>query len=126
MSFIRSVSMTSRIKSRRPLRAVAKVPVTGSSSIARIALSRPARTAYYVLGTAGLAALAVALIGPKRLQREVIQPLRGALEPQAEKLWADSKPLRDQIGGLFQSATPTGRERLVRSFQSWIGHFHAT
>ena len=118
--------MTSRIKSRRPLRAVAKVPVTGSSQLARIALSRPARTAYYVLGTAGLAALAVALIGPKRLQREVIAPLRGALEPQAEKLWADSKPLRDQIGGLFQSATPTGRERLVRSFQSWIGHFHAT
>ena len=27
---------------------------------------------------------------------------------------------------MFKSATPTGRERLVRSFQSWIGHFHAT
>ena len=33
-------------------------------------MSRPARTAYYVLGTAGLAALAVALVGPKRLERE--------------------------------------------------------
>ena len=115
--------MTSRIKSRRPARAVA---VTKSSSLARMALSRPARTAYYVLGTAGLAALAVALVGPARIQRDVIQPLRGALEPQAEKLWADAKPLRDQIAGVFQSATPTGRERLVRSFQSWIGHFHAT
>ena len=51
--------MTSRVKSRRPLRPVAKVPV--ASPIARIALSRPARTAYYVLGTAGLAALAAAL-----------------------------------------------------------------
>jgi hypothetical protein len=79
-----------------------------------------------VLGTAGLAALAVALIGPKRLEREVIRPLRGTLEPQAEKLWADSKPLRDQIAGLFKTATPSGRERLVRSFQSWVGHFHAT
>jgi hypothetical protein len=34
--------------------------------------------------------------------------------------------LRQQIASLFQSATPSGRERLVRSFQSWIGHFHAT
>ena len=34
--------------------------------------------------------------------------------------------LRDQIAGLFRTATPTGRERLVRSFQSWIGNFHAT
>ena len=117
------------LKSRRSLRSVARVPAAKPSLVNivnRIAFSRPARTAYYVLGTAGLAALAVALIGPKRLEREVIRPLRGTLEPQAEKLWADSKPLRDQIAGLFKSATPSGRERLVRSFQSWVGHFHAT
>src|SRR3954467_4204758 len=116
---------------RRPVRAVnavAKSPSRSSlaASISRVALSRPARTAYMVLGTAGLAALAVALVGPKRLEREVIKPLRGALEPQAEKLWSDSKPLRDQIAGLFKSASPVGRERLVKSFQSWVGHFHAT
>jgi hypothetical protein len=116
---------------RRPARsgtAVAK-PSSRSSlaaSVSRIALSRPARAAYVVLGTAGLAALAVALIGPKRLEREVFKPLRGVIEPQAEKLWADAKPLREQIAGLFKSASPSGRERLVRSFQSWIGHFHAT
>ncbi len=79
-----------------------------------------------MLGTAGLAALAVALIGPKRLERTVIEPLRGTIEPKAEKLWTDAKPLRDQIAGVFQSATPAGRARLIRSFQSWIGHFHAT
>jgi hypothetical protein len=117
------------LKSRRPVRSVARVPVAKPSlvnSVSHIAFSRSARTVYYVLGTAGLAALAVALIGPKRLEREVIRPLRGTIEPQAEKLWADSKPLRDQIAGLFKSATPSGRERLVRSFQSWVGHFHAT
>jgi hypothetical protein len=122
--------MTTPMKSRRALRSAARVPAKSSaaksSAIARIALSRPARTAYVVLGTAGLAALAVALIGPARLQREVIKPLRGAIEPGAEKLWADAKPLRNQIAGLFQSATPDGRARLVRSLQSWIGHFHAT
>lgn len=113
---------------RRPIRAAVTKASSGSSlaaSVSRIALSRPARTAYFVLGTAGLAAIAVALVGPKRIEREVLKPLRGAIEPQAEKLWADAKPLRDQIAGLFKSAGP-GRERLVRSFQSWIGHFHAT
>ena len=105
-------------------RAAAKPSLT--ASLSRLALSRPARTAYVVIGTAGLAALAIALVGPKRLEREVLRPLRGAIEPQAEKLWADSRPLREQIAGLFHSATPTARERLVRSFQGWIGHFHAT
>ena len=116
---------------RRPVRAVTQVhrAVTKPSltaSLSRIALSRPARAAYVVIGTAGLAALAIALVGPKRLEREVFKPLRGAIEPQAEKLWAESRPLRDQIAGLFQSANPTGRARLARYFQSWIGHFHAT
>ena len=114
---------------RRPVRAVVAKSSSRSSlaaTVSRIALSRPARAAYVVLGTAGLAAIAVALIGPKRIEREVLRPLRGAIEPQAEKLWADSEPLREQIAGLFQSASPTGRERLIRSFQSWIGHFHAT
>lgn len=116
---------------RRAVRAVEKVHhnVTSPSllgTVSRLALSRPARAAYIAVGTVGLAALAVAVIGPKRIEKEVLKPLRGAIEPQAEKLWADSRPLRQQIASLFQSATPTGRERLVRSFQSWIGHFHAT
>jgi hypothetical protein len=118
---------TNHSRPKRALRPVAQHRSPSlTTSISRVAMSRPARTAYYIIGTAGLAALAVALIGPKRLEREVIKPLRGAIEPQAEKLWSDSKPLRDQIAGLFKSASPGGRERLVRSFQSWIGHFHAT
>ena len=116
---------------RRPVRAITQVhrPVTQlswSDRLMRLAVSRPARTAYVVIGTAGLAALAVALIGPRRIEREVIKPLRSAIEPQADRLWAESRPLREQIAGLFRSASPAGRERLVRSFQSWIGHFHAT
>ena len=116
---------------RRAVRAVEKIHhnVTSPSlmeTVSRIAVSRPARAAYIAVGTVGLAALAVALIDPKRIEQDVLKPLRGAIEPQAEKLWADSRPLRQQITSLFQSATPSGRERLVRSFQSWIGHFHAT
>jgi len=95
-------------------------------TLARIANSRQARAAFITVGAIGLAAVAVALVGPRRIERDVIKPLRGAIEPQAEKLWADAKPLRNRIAGLFQSATPSGREKLVKNFQGWIGHFHAT
>ena len=53
----------------------------------------------------------MAVVGPKRIERDVIKPLRGAIEPQAEKLWADSRPLREQFAGLFRNATPAGREQ---------------
>ncbi|MES2472451.1 MAG: hypothetical protein V4601_06370 [Pseudomonadota bacterium] len=116
---------------RRAVRAVeiARHSVTTPSlitAVARLALSRPAKAAYVAVGAVGLAALAVALIGPKRIEQDVLKPLRGAIEPKAEKLWADSQELREQIAGLFQSATPVGREQMARNFQSWIGHFRAT
>ena len=123
--------MATTVRSRRrPVRAVQQVrrntPSGLSGNLLKLAASPPARAAFAVIGTIGLTAVAIALVGPKRIERDVIKPLRGAIEPQAEKLWSDSKPLREQIAGLFKSATPSGREKLVRSFQSWIGHFHAT
>jgi hypothetical protein len=115
---------------RKAVRAVEKVAKPAVPAVSRGLLrtiNTPAfRTTALLIGTAGLAALAVAIVGPKRIQRDVIKPLRGVIEPQAEKLWADSRGLREQFASLFRSATPTGREKLVRSFQSWIGHFHAT
>src|SRR5258706_13014874 len=84
------------LKSRRSLRSVARVPAAKPSlvgSVNRIAFSRPARTAYYVLGTAGLAAPAVARIGPKRLGREVKRLLRGPHEPHGHKPPVAYKPL---------------------------------
>jgi hypothetical protein len=92
----------------------------------RIAFSKPARIAYVMAGAAGLAALTVVVIGPKRLERNVLRPLRGAVEPQAEKLWSDSRQLRDQIAGLLRNTAPASRARLAKNLQSWIGHFHAT
>jgi hypothetical protein len=78
------------------------------------------------VGTVGLAALAVALVGPSRIRRGVTRPLREAIEPQAERLWAQSEPLRTQLTRLMKTAPPAARARLARSFQSWIGHFHAS
>src|SRR6476659_6035129 len=96
---LRSAPMaTSTRTRRRPVRAVTQVRRAAQSRSLTNNLLKMAGT------PTARAALAVALIGPKRIQSEVITPLRGKLEPQAEKLWDDSKPLREQIAGLFQSA----------------------
>jgi hypothetical protein len=46
------------------------------------------------IGALGLISLAVALFGPRRLQREVLRPMQTALTGRAEKLWTDAKRLR--------------------------------
>jgi len=108
--------------SHRPRRRRKRpTPVT----LLRAASSPTARAAYVVIGTIGLAALAVAIIGPKRVRREVLEPLRDAVQPHAEKAWADARPLRDQIAKLLEHASPEGRKQLARHFQSWLGHFRA-
>jgi hypothetical protein len=78
-----------------------------------------------VIGTVGLIALAVAVVGPRRIERRVYKPVRNAVEPRLEKLWADAGPLRQQIAELLENANPEGRKRLVTNFQSWIGRFTA-
>jgi hypothetical protein len=95
------------------------------TSLVGLATSRPARLFYIVAGTAGLIALTVALVGPKRIERTVYRPLRDAVEPRAEKLWADTQGVREQIAALLENVSPSGRTRLVSSLQSWIGRFTA-
>ena len=93
----------------------------------RAATSPAAKVTYIAVGTAGLAALAIAIFGPRRFQREIVKPVREAVSDQAERLWNEAKPLRCQLGGLIESAaSEQGREKLIRSFQSWIGHFRAS
>ena len=95
------------------------------ASLIGIATSRPARVFYVVVGTAGLIALTVAVVGPKRIERTVYRPLRDTVDPRAEKLWADARPVREQIAALLENVSPRGRARLVSSLQSWIGRFTA-
>ena len=89
------------------------------------ALSSAARAAIVLVGTVGLVALAVAIVGPKRIRRDVLESVRDAVEPRVEKAWANTRPLRDQIAALLEKASPERRKTLVRDFQSWIGHFRA-
>lgn len=94
-------------------------------SIPRAFTSPLARKTYVVIGTLGLTALAVAVIGPKRVRREVLEPIQDAIEPHAQKAWAEALPLRAQIAELLEKTSPAGRKKLARDFQSWIGHFRA-
>lgn len=95
--------------------------------VPRIAIGSPARiAALVVIGAVGLIALAAALDPYERFHIRVIGPLRRTVEPQAEKLWTESQPLRRQIASFFQNTEPRLREQLIRNFQSWIGHFRAT
>lgn len=101
------------------------VNLSPRASLIAIATSRPARIFYVVVGAAGLIALAVALVEPKRIERKVYRPLVDAVEPRASKLWADTGPVREQIAALLENVSPRGRARLVSSLQSWIGRFTA-
>jgi hypothetical protein len=122
--------MTSQRPRRRSVKAVARIVHAKprrnlSASLRRAATSKPAKAAYVALGTIGLAALAVAILGPKRLEKDVLKPLQKAVGPQAEKLWDQARPVREQLTGLFRRAGGE-REKLVRDFQSWLGHFRAS
>jgi hypothetical protein len=92
-----------------------------------MATSPAAIRIYTVIGLAGATALAIGMFGPKRFQREILQPVQNRVSDQAGQLWTDSRPLREQIGRMFaQVGDEAGREKLVRSFQSWVGRFRAT
>jgi hypothetical protein len=95
-------------------------------AILHLASSPPAHAAYVALGVLGLVTLAVAILGPKRVRQQLLEPLRDLMEPHAEKAWSDAEPLRHQIAVLLEHSTPAGREHLARDLQSWIGHFRAS
>src|SRR5215469_8911986 len=111
---------------RHPIPTRSRSPRLGSPFYR--AVTSPAAKAVFVgVAAAGLAALAIAIFGPKRFQRVVVDPVRTAVADQTERLWAEAQPLRTQLTRLMARATSEGtREKLVRSFQSWIGHFRAS
>ena len=115
-------------KPKRARRSAAKAKGAAKTPASTHPLQRlgtPAKAALIAVGTLGLAAVAVAIIGPRRLEREVLAPLQKAVAPQAEKLWDQAGPVREQLTGLFRRAG-NEREKLARDFQSWIGHFRAS
>lgn len=118
--------MAARTRRSTVAHPVSRPPRLGAR-LYRAATGPAAKSAYVAVGIVGLAGLAIAIFGPRRFQREIVQPVRSAVSDQAEKLWGEAQPLRAQLSSLMQRATSeAGREKLVRNFQSWIGHFRAT
>lgn len=92
----------------------------------RLASSPTARSAYVVIGALGLAALAVGIVGAKRVRRRAVDPIGEYLEPHYQVAWDEIGPIREQISALFEKVGPEGRRRLASHFQSWVGHFRAS
>src|SRR5215475_14483727 len=99
---------------RSPTRTPSRPPRQGSAFY-RAATSPAAKAAYVGVAAVGLTALAIGILGPRRFQQVVIQPVRSAVADQTERLWADARPLRNQLTDLMARAASDGtREKLVR------------
>jgi len=102
-------------------------------SAARSSLATfPLRTAFIVVGVVGLAALGIALFGPRRIRDEIIRPMAeltyapvaAAVGPQADRAWAETRAWRDRVGRILDSInTSEVREMVAARLAQWIERF---
>ena len=92
----------------------------------------PVRTVFVVAGVIGLAALGIALFGPRRFRDEVIrpigalayEPLAAAVTPQADRAWAETRAWRDRVGRILESInTAEVRDQVAARLSNWIERF---
>ncbi len=101
----------------------------------RSALDGPlVRTVAIAVGIVGLAALAVALVGPKRVRDELLAPisnatwvpLTAAVTPQAERAWAETRPWRDRLSSILSSVnTEEVRSLVAERLSHWVERFRS-
>jgi len=110
---------------------------TGSHGAVRRARSSlladfPMRTAFVVAGVIGLAALGIALLGPRRFRDEIVrpigalayEPLAAAVAPQADRAWAETRAWRDRVGRILESInTAEVRDQVASRLSDWIERF---
>ncbi len=99
----------------------------------RALVAKPAvRTAIVVAGVAGLAALAVAILGQRKVRDDFVrrleavswEPLTAAVAPQADRIWADTRPWRDQVTRLLSSInTEEVRDLVAQRLSQWMERF---
>ena len=92
----------------------------------------PIRTIAVIAGVAGLAALGIALFGSRRFQDEIVRPiaaatlvpLSAAVAPQADRVWAETRPWRDHVGRMLSSInTQEVREAIADRLSHWLDRF---
>ena len=93
----------------------------------------PVRTIAIVIGVAGLAALGIALFGPRRFRDEVVHPLSAAtllplaaaVAPQADRVWAETRPWRNQVARVLSSInTEEVRDLIAQRLSKWVERLH--
>jgi hypothetical protein len=92
----------------------------------------PWRTIAIVVGVAGLVALGSALLGSRRFRDDVARPLSAAallplaaaVAPQADRVWAETRPWRDYVGRVLASInTEEVREAVAERLSHWVDRF---
>ena len=117
-----------------PTRKAAKSqskPLARTTAVRRrkIAAPFPWRVLFVVAGVAGLAALGAAAMGSRRIREEYVKPigaaalapLTAAVAPQADRVWEETRPWRNQMARAFASInTSDVREQVVGQLSRWI------
>jgi hypothetical protein len=92
----------------------------------------PIRTIAVVIGVAGLCALGAAAFGSRRFRDDVIRPfsaatllpVAAAIAPQADRVWAETKPWREHVGRVLSSInTEEVRDQIAQRLTHWIDRF---
>ncbi len=120
---------------RKSVRAATKVLARGSVPSRKRTAPKslfdavPVRTIAIVVGVAGLAALGVALFGPRRFRDEFVRPisaatlvpLSAAVGPQADKVWAETRPWRNHVAHVLSSInTGEVRDLIAERLSQWV------
>ena len=126
--------MATRKTAKAGNRALARgaVPARRKKATPSLLSELPIRTMFVVAGIAGLAALGVALLGPRRVRDEFLRPLSeatlvplaAAVAPQADRVWAETRPWRDQVSRVLGSInTAEVREQISDRLSHWLDRF---
>jgi hypothetical protein len=119
-------------KTRKSAKRVSAKDAVAPRSSRLIADALPLRTIFVVVGVVGLAALGVALFGPRRFRDEIVRPisaatfvpLAAAVTPQADRVWAETRPWRDRVARILASInTDEVRERVAEQLKEWVDRF---
>jgi len=123
---------------RKPVKATTRILSRGSVPSRKKAAPKslfealPVRTIAVIVGVAGLAALGVALLGPRRFRDDFVRPisaatlvpLAAAVAPQADKVWAETRPWRDQVARVLSSInTEDVRDLIAQRLTQWVDRF---
>jgi len=117
-----------------PTRRAAKTqskPLARSTAVRRrkVAAPFPWRVLFVVAGVAGLAALGAAAMGSRRIREEYVKPmgkaalvpLAAAVAPQADRVWEETRPWRNQMARAFASInTSDVRDQVASQLSRWI------